>query len=217
MSVDRGECLFLVGPSGCGKSTLLSLIGCLLDPDDGQVFIDGIDIASYTSDERARFRSEKIGFVFQQHHLIRSLSALDNVCLPLVLSGKLSAGSTRRASELLMAVGLQDKIDARPHELSMGQCQRVALARALVANPPLILADEPTASLDAHSGRAAIELIVRLVKEFGKTAIVVTHDQRILQFADRILELGNNDRPTPESASTYPVLAHSIKGATCFG
>jgi putative ABC transport system ATP-binding protein len=184
-----GECVFLVGPSGSGKSTLLSILGCMLTPDRGHVEIVGQDLARLNERERAVLRRDRIGFVFQRFQLIRGLNALQNACLPLTLRGVSPKEATRRATELLEAVGLADKLRAHVGKLSTGQCQRVALARALAGNPDLILADEPTASLDGQNGQEVMRLLRHLTSEQGKTALVVTHDQRIFGYADRILHL----------------------------
>jgi putative ABC transport system ATP-binding protein len=191
LSVARGECVFLVGPSGSGKTTLLSIIGCVLSPDHGVVRIVGEDVRSLSKNAAAELRRKKIGFVFQRFHLIRGLTAAENVAVPLTLSGWRKADAARRAAELLKLVDLGGKADVQPHRLSVGQCQRVAFARALAADPDLILADEPTASLDAKSGQRALELLRRLTVDSGKSVIVVTHDHRILPFADRILHMEN--------------------------
>lgn len=201
LAVSPGECLLLVGPSGCGKSTMLSLVGCLLEPDSGQIYIDGQDISQLQADGKAEFRSRTIGFVFQQHHLIRGLNAWENVAIPLLLRGISSDQAQEHARAMLRIVGLEHQVNSHPAHMSMGQCQRVALARALIGNPPLILADEPTASLDAESGRSAMELIRGLTKQLGKTAIVVTHDPRIFPYADRIIQLDNGTVLTAGTAT----------------
>jgi putative ABC transport system ATP-binding protein len=184
-----GECVFLVGPSGSGKSTLLSILGCMLTPDRGDVEIVGHDLSMLNDFDRAILRRDRIGFVFQRFQLIRGLDALENACLPLTLRGISSKDAARRARDLLEAVGLADKMKSHVGKLSTGQCQRVALARALAGDPDLILADEPTASLDAQNGQEVMRLLRRLTSERGKTALVVTHDQRIFRYADRIFHL----------------------------
>ncbi len=186
LSVRRGECVYLHGPSGSGKTTLLSIIGCVLRADSGSVRIMGRDVDTLSPSAAADLRRTHIGFVFQRYHLVRGLTALDNVCLPLALDGVARGAAQRRGRELLARVGLADKAHCEPKRLSVGQCQRVALARALAADPPLILADEPTAALDAELGQQAMQLLTSLTVEMGKTAIVVTHDPRIEQYADRI-------------------------------
>jgi putative ABC transport system ATP-binding protein len=191
LRVQRGECVFLLGPSGSGKSTLLSIIGCVLTADEGEVRLLGEEVSRLNPDEAARLRLQRIGFVFQRFHLIRGLSAAENVAVPLTLAGWTAPRARLRAGELLEQVGMSGLSDAQPNRLSVGQCQRVAFARALAADPELILADEPTASLDAKTGHQALDLLRHLTVASGKTVIVVTHDPRILPFADRILQMEN--------------------------
>ncbi len=206
----RGEILFLAGPSGSGKSTLLSILGCILAPDEGTMHISGRNVTALNGRLQSQIRLEKIGFMFQRFHLIRGLSAAENAAVPLMLAGKSPAMARRRAIELLQAVGLSDKIDADPRNMSVGQCQRVALARALVHDPEIILADEPTASLDSEQGTEIMKLLQKLVTDEGKTAVVVSHDARIFPFADRLLRL-DNGRVTDEDqftiAATEPLAA----------
>lgn len=187
LTVRRGECVYLMGPSGSGKTTLLSIIGCVLRADAGVVRIMGRDVKKLSAAAAADARRKFIGFVFQKHHLVRGLSALDNICLPLVLAGMPRSVAARRGWDLLERVGLVDKARCDSRRLSVGQCQRVAIARALATDPQLVLADEPTASLDAALGQQAMQLLRTLTVEMGKTAIVVTHDPRIEAFADRTL------------------------------
>ncbi len=204
LTVHRGQCVYLAGPSGSGKTTLLSIIACILSPDRGTVRILGHDVAALHPLQRTLLRRDQIGFVFQKFHLIRGLTAVHNVCVPLTLRGVSQREARRKASEILHIVGLGDRLDHYPHNLSAGQCQRVAFARALVNDPELILADEPTASLDAVNGQEVMDLLRRLVIQQNKTAIVVTHDQRIFSFADRIFWLDNGrltKGPTSELAA----------------
>jgi putative ABC transport system ATP-binding protein len=189
LSVRRGECVFLVGPSGSGKSTLLSILGCILTPDGGRLRILGRDIGHVNDRVRTLIRRDVLGFVFQRFQLIRGLTVLDNVLVPLRLQGKPLQEARRRACELLDAVGLAPCAQARPNDLSAGQCQRVAFARALANNPLIILADEPTASLDAVTGDEIMQVLRNLTTQYNKTAIVVTHDPRIFKYADRIYNL----------------------------
>ena len=189
LSVRRGECVFLVGPSGSGKTTLLSILGCILTADRGRVQILGEETTELDAKARAALRLTRLGFVFQRFQLIRGLAALEQVCIPLSLRGVAPAQARRRGLDLLAAVGLEGKDRSLPTQLSTGQCQRVALARALAGDPELILADEPTASLDAANGREMMALLRRLTAEEGKAAVVVTHDARIFPFADHILKL----------------------------
>lgn len=211
LAVKHGECAFLLGPSGSGKTTLLSIIGCVLTPDAGVVRILGQDVSELSPDDAALLRLRHIGFVFQRFHLIRGLSARENVAVPLTLSGWNTVDADDRANELLVQVGMGDHADAQPQRLSVGQCQRVAFARALAADPDLILADEPTASLDAKTGHSALELLRELTVAAGKTVIVVTHDPRILSFADRILHMENGklEERTASDDVMMDVVSHS--------
>jgi putative ABC transport system ATP-binding protein len=204
LSVAPGECVFLVGPSGSGKTTLLSILGCVLGADGGRLELLGVDAMGLSAEEQARFRRERIGFVFQRFHLFSALTAAENVAVPLSLLGWPAARRRAKALELLSLVGLADKAASRVTRLSMGQRQRVAFARALAAGPELILADEPTASLDAESGWNAMQLLKQLCRELGKTAIVVTHDSRIYPLADRILRLADGQIVQETSATQRP-------------
>jgi len=191
LAVPRGECLFLVGPSGSGKTTLLSILGCVLSADGGVLEILGEDVNRYSSAAQARFRREKVGFVFQRFHLFDALTAHENVRVAFDLLRVPPAEARRTSLDLLSLVGLAGKAAARVTQLSMGQRQRVALARALAGDPELILADEPTASLDADSGASAMRALKELCRSLHKTVIVVTHDSRIFPMADRILKLAD--------------------------
>jgi len=201
LTVKRGECVFLLGPSGSGKTTLLSIMGCVLSPDRGSVNLFGSDPKTLDSRGLANLRLRHLGFVFQRYHLIRGLTALENIGVPLTLSGWPANRTAHRARQLLDQIGLADKAGSQPCQLSIGQCQRIALARALAADPGLVLADEPTAALDATTGQQAMKLLRRLTTEVGKTAVVVTHDERILSFADRVLRLeaGQLTEETPSN------------------
>lgn len=189
--VARGECVFLVGPSGSGKTTLLSIIGCILSADAGSLEILGTNASCLTPADQCRFRRQNIGFVFQRFHLFDALTATENVRIPCELLRWPKARSRERARELLSLVGLADKADSRVTRLSTGQRQRVAFARALAGDPELILADEPTASLDADSGFTAMRILKDLCHELKKTVVVVTHDPRIESMADRILTMAD--------------------------
>lgn len=191
LTVARGECLYLVGPSGSGKTTLLSILGCVLSADAGTLYMLGKDVTNLSRTEQARFRREQIGFVFQRFHLFDALTAVENVQMPLNLQGVPKRKSRSTALELLGCVGLAERANHKANQLSMGQKQRVALARALAGNPEIILADEPTASLDADSGQSAMRLLKQICSERQKTVIVVTHDARIYAMADRILKVDN--------------------------
>jgi putative ABC transport system ATP-binding protein len=183
------EFVMLSGPSGSGKTTLLSVLGCVLTPTTGQVKLLGEDISRAKEEELPRLRLSYIGFVFQSHNLIEALPARENIAMLLRLRGWSSREARGEAVRLLESVGLADKIESKPRDLSGGQRQRVAIARALAGAPPIILADEPTAALDAHNGYAVTELLRTLAKEHGHTVVVVTHDSRIFHLADRIVHI----------------------------
>lgn len=190
-SAAAGECVFLSGPSGSGKSTLLSILGCLLECDSGEVYIDERRVDVLKVAERTQVRRELIGFVFQKFQLIRGLSAEDNVAVPLTLQGMTLPDAREKAGELLKRVGLELHRKQLPTAMSPGQCQRVALARAVITSPKLLLADEPTAALDGKSGVEVMELLRELVDGTDSATVVVTHDPRILKYADRVCEIEN--------------------------
>jgi len=188
LHVEAGEYISLMGPSGSGKSTLLNILGLLDRPSQGSYCLEGRDTQTLDELERARLRSERIGFVFQSFHLLPRFSAFDNVALPLVLSGVPAGERRAKAEQALSAVGLGERAHHRPNQLSGGQCQRVAIARATVMHPALLLADEPTGNLDSHSGAEVIDLLEKLNAE-GITLIVVTHDPDIGARARRGIKL----------------------------
>ncbi|MGA2450494.1 MAG: ABC transporter ATP-binding protein [Polyangiaceae bacterium] len=181
------EFVMLSGPSGSGKTTLLSVLGCVLTPTTGKVALLGEDVSHAKEKDLPRLRLSYIGFVFQSHNLIEALSSQDNIALVLELRGWSRGDARREAARLLESVDLPDKRDSKPRDLSGGQRQRVAIARALAGAPPILLADEPTAALDAHNGYAVTELLRKLAKDHGHTIVVVTHDSRIFHLADRIV------------------------------
>jgi putative ABC transport system ATP-binding protein len=187
--IRRGEFVMLAGPSGSGKTTLLSILGCVLSASSGEVRLFGERISGRPESALPGVRLSYIGFIFQGHNLIASLSAGDNIRLVLQLRGYSPKAALSEARELLERVELGDKFAARPAELSGGQRQRVSIARALAGRPPLILADEPTASLDAHSGLLVTELLKDMARQKGHTVVVVTHDSRIFHLADRIVNI----------------------------
>src|SRR3989344_1794436 len=189
LDVNKGEFLAVVGPSGSGKSTALNAIGALDIPTKGVIYLDEKDISKLSESELAQIRGKKIGFVFQSFHLIPSLSALENVALPMTFQRISITERMKRAEELLILVGLKDKLNNLPSQLSGGQSQRVAIARALANNPEVILADEPTGNLDSKTGVEILNLLKNLNKKEGKTLIVVTHDEKIAKEADRIAYL----------------------------
>jgi putative ABC transport system ATP-binding protein len=184
-----GEFVMLSGPSGSGKTTLLSIIGCVLSPTSGVVRLFDRDVSKMKESALPALRLATVGFVFQGHNLIASSTASENVALPLELRGCSYREARRQANELLARVGMGHRVDHRPRDLSGGERQRVAIARALAGAPPLILADEPTAALDAANGRRVTELLRTLAKEHGHTVLVVTHDTRIFDLADRIVHI----------------------------
>jgi putative ABC transport system ATP-binding protein len=189
LSVEGGEFTALVGPSGSGKTTLLQLIGCLDQPTTGKVLIDGRDVSQLSRNERADVRRSKLGFVFQFFALIPTLTAYENVEMPLLLSGNGTADRQARVSELLDAVGLAQRAHHRPDQMSGGEQQRVAVARALATHPSLILADEPTANLDTANGETVMQTMMRLNQETGVTFVFATHDPRVIKFARRVITL----------------------------
>lgn len=191
LQLPRGELTLLMGPSGSGKTTLLLILGCMLSPDEGAVSINGRSVTGLPPEQLAGIRRDEIGFVFQSYHLFPTLTAAENVQLALDLRGEQGDAARRRAREALDMVDLAHKFDSFPGELSGGEQQRVAIARAIVARPSLILADEPTAALDAGNGRSIMEILVSLAHggDDAGAVLVVTHDPRILPFADRIVEI----------------------------
>jgi putative ABC transport system ATP-binding protein len=184
-----GEFVMLAGPSGSGKTTLLSILGCVLAPTSGEVRVFDTTVSGKKESELPDLRSRYVGFVFQGHNLIRSLPAIENVALPMRLAGFGKRAARAEARELLVRVGLGSKEERLAADLSGGERQRVAIARAVAGRPPIVLADEPTASLDASSGLAATELLRDLAREGGHTVVVVTHDHRIFHLADRIVNI----------------------------
>lgn len=184
-----GELLMISGPSGCGKTTLISVITALLDPDGGSCSVLGRNAQAMNPTERAHFRGTSIGFVFQVFNLLPALTAVENVSIPLLLTGCPKIVAEKRAQHAVDAVGLGDRLEARPAQLSGGQQQRVAIARALVHEPSLIVCDEPTSNLDHKTGEAMMEILRDRAKSPERTVIVVTHDPRIYRFADRIARM----------------------------
>ena len=189
LDVYKGELLMLVGPSGCGKTTFVSVITALLRFDSGICNVLGVDLATMNADTKALFRGKSVGFVFQSFNLLPSLSAVENVALPLTIAGEKRAVALQKAKVMLDEVELTAKYNVTPSHLSGGEQQRVAIARALVHNPEFIICDEPTSSLDHKSGQVVIQLLRKMTKEKGKTMIVVTHDNRIYEYGDRMAHM----------------------------
>jgi putative ABC transport system ATP-binding protein len=176
----------IVGPSGCGKTTLISIISAIIEQDDGQCEVLEHDLKSLTQQDKVRFRGDSIGFVFQLFNLLPALTAQENVAVPLLIKGMSRMAATKQAMSVLESVGLATRADALPKQLSGGQQQRVAIARALIHSPQIIVCDEPTSSLDHKTGHEVMTVFRDVVDNFSKTIIIVTHDNRILGFADRV-------------------------------
>jgi putative ABC transport system ATP-binding protein len=189
VSIRQGDFVTITGASGSGKSTMMNLIGCLDTPSKGSIFLKGQDISKLPESELAILRGKTIGFIFQQYNLIPSMSAFENVILPLEFLEYKTSEAELRARHLLSGMGLADKMHHRPTQLSGGQQQRVSIARSLASNPEIILADEPTGALDSVTGKEVLEMLTRLWKEQGKTIIVVTHDPNIAKYAQTKIEL----------------------------
>ena len=189
LTVDSGEFVALRGASGAGKSTLLHLLGGLDSPNQGEILFAGKDIASLPGAELARLRNSKIGFVFQSYHLLPELDALENVCLPARIARVPAKTAESRGRDMLARVGLKERMEHKPSELSGGEQQRVAIARALVNDPELLLADEPTGNLDSHTGEEIIELLTNLHTEKKATLIIATHDAKVAARTPRVIEL----------------------------
>jgi putative ABC transport system ATP-binding protein len=202
LKVPQGEYLALMGPSGSGKTTLLNLIAGIDQPTNGRVLVSGVDISTVSQTELARWRSQTIGFIFQLYNLIPVLTAFENVELPLLLT-KLSRAERRKHVETALSiVGLSDRMDHYPRQLSGGQEQRVAIARAIVSDPAILVADEPTGDLDAHSAEEILMLLKRLNEEFGKTIVMVTHDPKAAARAHRMIHLDKGVLESDELTET---------------
>jgi putative ABC transport system ATP-binding protein len=208
--VRSGEMVMLMGPSGSGKTTLLSVMGCILRATSGLVEVQGRDVTHLTERELPRLRLEHIGFIFQGFNLFPTLTAAENVGLALDLKGVRASDARRRAQDLLAQVGLADKVNSFPADLSGGQKQRVAIARALAGEPGIVLADEPTAALDSTTGRTVMRLLRELAHERGRAVVLVTHDNRILEFADRIAHI-EDGRIVAHPAATHNAM-HETAG-----
>jgi putative ABC transport system ATP-binding protein len=207
LQVPTGDMTFLVGPSGCGKTTLVSVLAGILTPEKGEVSLFGQSLKLLKGAALARFRRNNIGFIFQQFNLLPSLMATENAAIPLIAAGIASSKANAKARDLLVRLGLEMHVSKFPNQLSGGQQQRVAIARALVHDPRLIVCDEPTASLDAESGQSVMEMLREIAVKPGRAVILVTHDNRIFKFADRIVRMEDGriiriDEGTSQSLST---------------
>ena len=189
LQVDGGEIVAVVGPSGAGKSTMLHIVGMIDRPDAGEVLLDGRNVFDAKDEELAVVRNKEIGFVFQFHHLLPEFTALENVAMPALIAGQKFAAASGRAAELLADVGLRDRLEHKPNELSGGEQQRVAVARALMNSPKLILADEPSGNLDSENAASLHAMIVNLRKKYGQSFVIVTHNKDFSAMADRIITL----------------------------
>jgi putative ABC transport system ATP-binding protein len=201
VEVFAGQMTLLVGPSGCGKTTLISIIAGLLNPTDGEVIVLSKQLHQMKNGRLVAFRAKEIGFVFQQYNLLPALTAAENAAVPLLIAGWHRQRAIARAAEVLESVGLGGRTKALPNQLSGGQQQRVAIARALVHEPRLLVCDEPTAALDAQSGRTVMELLRRVAVQPGRSVIVVTHDNRVLEFGDRIVTMNDGRIERVEEAA----------------
>lgn len=189
IEIGLGELMMLVGPSGCGKTTLISIIAGILNQDSGQCLLFGENFQALTNTQQLRFRAHNIGFVFQAYNLLPALNAIENVSVPLIITGTKRAVAEQKAKEILEQMGLSDRMKALPAQLSGGQQQRVAIARALVHSPRLIVCDEPTSALDHKSGHIIMSLLKSIALQHDRALVIVTHDARIFGFADRIAEM----------------------------
>ena len=185
LEVKQGEIVTIVGASGAGKSTLLSILGTLDRPDSGQLFIDGVELSGLNNKNLSTFRNQKIGFIFQFHHLLGEFDAIENICIPAFIAGTSKKEAEARATELLQLLGLGDRMNHKPNELSGGEQQRVAVARALINKPSLIFADEPSGNLDSANSLELHQLFLKLRDEFNQTFVIVTHNQDLADLSDR--------------------------------
>ena len=189
LHIDKGEVVSIVGPSGAGKTTLLQIMGTLDKPDNGEISVDGVDVMSLSSNKLSDFRNQHIGFVFQFHQLLPEFTALENIMIPAYIRGKGTSEAKKRALELLDFMGLADRANHKPNELSGGEKQRVAVARALVNNPAVVLADEPSGSLDSKNKAELHQLFFDLRDKFGQTFVIVTHDEHLASITDRTIHI----------------------------
>ncbi len=204
LHIDKGEVVSIVGPSGAGKTTLLQIMGTLDTPDSGSVIVDGIDVTKLKDKDIAKFRNQHLGFVFQFHQLLPEFTALENVCIPALIAGGNKKKAEERAKELLNYLNLSDRASHKPAELSGGEKQRVAVARALINNPAIILADEPSGSLDSKNKAELHQLFFDLRDKFGQTFVIVTHDEELSQITDRTIHIRDGMIETSTSPSFNP-------------
>ena len=189
ISINKGEIVSIVGSSGAGKSTLLHILGTLYKADRGAVTLHGKNIEGLSGKKLAAFRNKEIGFVFQFHHLLPEFTALENVCIPGWIAGTKKKEVLERANNLLKTLGLQDRLENKPQQLSGGEQQRVAVARALINNPSIVMADEPTGNLDSTNAKELHQLFIHLKEQFNQTFLIVTHNEELAQLSDRILHM----------------------------
>ncbi|MFO0801125.1 MAG: ABC transporter ATP-binding protein [Gemmataceae bacterium] len=208
LEMPYGELVLLVGPSGCGKTTLISIVAGLLDATAGEVDVLGQNLTRMRGGRKVRFRGDNIGFVFQQYNLLPALTAAENASVPLLIAGWDRKKAVARASELLDAVGLGSRLKSFPNQLSGGQQQRVAIARALVHGPRLLVCDEPTAALDAASGRTVMGLIRQVAVDADRAVVVVTHDSRVYDFGDRIVSMADGRIESVKTRDAAALVAH---------
>lgn len=189
IEVEKGEIVSIVGSSGAGKSTLLHILGTLDKPANGEIYLNDTRIDKLNGKSLATFRNKNIGFIFQFHHLLPEFTALENVCIPGWIAGKSKKDTILRATELLTSLGLNERLENKPHQLSGGEQQRVAVARALINNPSIVLADEPTGNLDSQNARDLHKLFIDLRTKYNQTFLIVTHNEELAQMSDRILHM----------------------------
>ncbi len=216
LAVNPGEVVLIMGPSGSGKTTLLSMLGALLKPTEGEIYLNGTTISSLAENRLPDIRLKQFGFIFQDFNLLSALSALENVAIVSELAGVKSSLARKKAASLLTELGLGERLNFLPEKLSGGEKQRVAIARALINDPTLILADEPTANLDSKIGHEIMRLLRRIAKEQGRSVVIVSHDQRIKDIADRVLWLEDGEFKETVTMAIDPVCGMSVEREKAF-